>query len=153
MVTSWFSGTVQLYIGWVELTWLGGCLLSLSTRIPPVVRDVGSLGTSAGFSGSCLSGCRCSERWCGTGLLLYLSGPKKCSMAEIELKKRQALERRRQHLQGPQSLGAPTRGRWALSRSPQPPGSSAPSDVQGHEVWGTQRLYIGRRNADPVLHV
>uniref|UniRef100_A0A8C4YUJ1 Uncharacterized LOC115540766 n=1 Tax=Gadus morhua TaxID=8049 RepID=A0A8C4YUJ1_GADMO len=36
---------------------------------------------------------------------------KKCSKAEIERKKRQALERRRQHLQGPQNLGAPTRGR------------------------------------------
>uniref|UniRef100_A0A8C5BI06 Uncharacterized LOC115540766 n=1 Tax=Gadus morhua TaxID=8049 RepID=A0A8C5BI06_GADMO len=35
----------------------------------------------------------------------------KCSKAEIERKKRQALERRRQHLQGPQNLGAPTRGR------------------------------------------
>ncbi|XP_030208193.1 uncharacterized protein LOC115540766 [Gadus morhua] len=39
------------------------------------------------------------------------TGPKKCSKAEIERKKRQALERRRQHLQGPQNLGAPTRGR------------------------------------------
>lgn len=39
-------------------------------------------------------------------IFVLFSGPEKCSMAEIEHKKLQALERRRQRLQASQSLRA-----------------------------------------------